>query len=74
MIEVCIRFKNPADWQAAHTRVTGSILTFGEATSVRGIFCGFYFNSERSPIEILRAFEGDGFEFADFENIEFRAI
>lgn len=33
---------------------------------------GFYFTTPMTPIEILEMFEGEGFSFSDFENIEFK--
>ena len=33
---------------------------------------GFYFTTSMTPIEVLEMFEGEGFSFSDFENIEFK--
>ncbi|WP_323006546.1 hypothetical protein [Pseudorhodobacter sp.] len=71
-IECTIRFKNEP--RAAIERALGSILLTTEADTAQGLMGGFFFKTDRSPTAILAAFEEDGFEFADFENIEFRTI
>ena len=55
-------------------RAFGSILLTTEADTAQGLVGGFFFKSDRSPTAILAAFVEDGFEIADFENIEFRPL
>ena len=45
-----------------------------DADTAQGLMGGFFFKTDRSPTAILAAFDEDGFEFADFENIEFRPL
>ena len=70
-IECTIRFKEPRE---AIKRALGSILLTTEAATAQHLVGGFFFKTDRSPTAILAAFEEDGFEIADFENIEFRPI
>ena len=71
-IECTIRFKN--DTRTAVERALGSILLTAEAETAQGLMGGFFFKTDRSPTAILAAFEEDGFEITDFDNIEFRPI
>jgi hypothetical protein len=71
-IECTIRFKN--NTRAATERALGSILLSSEAETAQGLIGGFFFKTARSATAILVAFEEDGCEMADFENIEFRPI
>lgn len=71
-IECTIRFKNEP--RAAIERALGSILLTAEADSAQGLMGGFFFKTDRSPTAILAAFEEDGFEITDFDNIEFRPL
>jgi hypothetical protein len=71
-IECTIRFKNEP--RAAIERALGSILLTAEAESAQGLMGGFFFKTDRSPTAILAAFEEDGFEITDFDNIEFRPL
>lgn len=71
-IECTIRFKTYS--RETVERTLGSILLTAEAETAQGLIGGFFFKTDRSPTEILAAFEVDGLEFADFENIEFRPV
>lgn len=71
-IECTIRFKT-YDREAVE-RALGSILLTAEADTAQGLMGGFFFKTDRSPTAILAAFEEDGFEIADFDNIEFRPL
>lgn len=68
--EMTVRF---ASSEASH-RATGCVLLQSELATIKGLLGGFYFTSERSPIELLKAFEEEGFEMVDFDNIEFRNV
>lgn len=71
-IECTIRFKTYSRETAE--RALGSILLTTEADTAQGLMGGFFFKTDRSPTAILAAFEEDGFEIADFDNIEFRPL
>lgn len=71
-IECTIRFKSYS--RETVERVLGSILLATEADTAQGLMGGFFFKTDRSPTAILADFEEDGFEIADFENIEFRPL
>lgn len=71
-IECTIRFKSYS--RETVERALGSILLTAEADTAQGLMGGFFFKTDRSPTAILAAFEEDGFEIADFENIEFRPL
>lgn len=71
-IECTIRFKTYSRETAE--RALGSILLTAEADTAQGLMGGFFFKTDRSPTAILAAFEEDGFEFADFDTIEFRPL
>ena len=67
--EITIRFKNYNN--DVYNRVTGSILLATEAKTAKPLIGGFYFDTQRHPMEVLADFEADGFELGDFENFEF---
>lgn len=71
-IECTIRFKTYSRETAEHA--LGSILLMTEADTAQGLMGGFFFKTDRSPTAILAAFEEDGFEITDFDNIEFRPL
>lgn len=71
-IECTIRFKTYS--RETVERAVGSILLTTEADTAQGLMGGFFFKSDRSPTAILAAFEEDGFEITNFENIEFRPL
>ena len=70
-IECALRFQ---DSREAPDRALRVVLTEAEAKTAQFLSGGFWFKTERSPMTILADFQEAGFEFEDFESIEFRNI
>jgi hypothetical protein len=71
-IECTIRFKTYS--RETLERVFNLVLEASEHATAQHLMGGFFFKTDRSPTAILAAFEDEGFEIADFENIEFRPL
>jgi hypothetical protein len=70
-MEVTIRFANPRTANDSVDRALGCILLETEAKTAKRLLGGFYFDTNRTPQDILDAFAADGFEKEDFKSIEF---
>ena len=69
MLEIVIRFRSPCD--TLRTLALEHVITPEEAKTLKGLMGGFYFDTTRTPIEILQNFYDKGFTNADFESFEF---
>lgn len=66
-IEYTIRFTS----EAAIDRTIGVVLLTSETETLHRLISGYYFLSERSPLEMIAAFEAEGFEIEDFRDFQF---
>lgn len=71
-IECTIRFENPS--RDGMERTLDRVLLQKELKTVKTLLGGFYFHTERSPIEILNELFEEGFDMSDFANIEFKPV
>ena len=68
-MQVNLRFAAPSN--TIIERVMGVVLTVEEAATVRLLIGGFYYTTDKTPKQVLDAFEAEGFDFEDFRSIAF---
>jgi hypothetical protein len=71
-IEITIRYNGNQSRQSMD-RWNRSLLTTDELQTVQFLIGGFFFRTDRSPMEVLQAFYNHGFETSDFHKFEFQA-
>lgn len=66
-IEYTIRFASTD----AIERTIGCVLLNSEADTIGRLIGGYYFRSQRNPLDMIAAFAEEGFEVEDFASFEF---
>jgi hypothetical protein len=71
-IEITIRYNGNKSRQSMDSW-NRSLLTTDELQTVQFLIGGFFFLTDRSPLEVLQAFYNHGFKTSDFQSFEFQA-